>query len=372
MSVTCREIMNAMEQLAPGRLAAAWDNVGLLVGNPSQPVTHLLVALDAAPELVEYAADSGVDLIITHHPLIFQAMNSIRTDSPVGAMAARLLKADIALYAAHTNLDAAAGGVNDALAGALGLGNLRPLRLEGADPLLKLAVFVPVEAAERVREAIGQAGAGHIGNYSQCAFLAEGTGTFLPLGGANPYVGEQGKLARVPEVRLETILPESISDRIVKAMLEAHPYEEVAYDLYSLKNPGIAYGLGRVGELPGGVALRDFAAQIKTALEVPFVRLTGPENRTVKKVAVCGGSGAGLIGDAARSGADVLVTGDVKYHDAQQAQRLGLTVIDAGHFGTERPVVAAVAAYLRRLGAQNNWNVKIETDQLARDVFRVV
>jgi len=372
MPVTCQEIMTVMEKLAPRRFAAGWDNVGLMLGNPSQSIAHVLVALDATPELVDYAADAGVDLIITHHPLIFKAMSSIRTDSPIGGMVAKLLKADIALYTAHTNLDVAEGGVNDALADALRLLNRKPLRLESADPMVKLVVFVPVEAAEKVRNAIAQAGAGHIGNYSHCAFLTEGTGTFLPLDGTNPYIGEPGKLERVSEVRLETVMPESISSRVIKAMLEAHPYEEVAYDVYSLINPGIGYGLGRVGELPDCLSLRDFAEKMKSVLNASFVRMVGPENRVIKTVAVCGGSGADLIREAAQAGADVLVTGDVKYHDAQEAQNLGLAVLDAGHFATERPVLDTIAAYLERSGIENGWSVSIETDKLARDVFRAL
>lgn len=372
MAVTCLEIINVMEKLAPKKYAASWDNVGLLLGDPSHEVANVLVALDVTPELVEYASRSGVNLIITHHPLIFKAMNSVRTDCPVGSMVAGLLKADIALYAAHTNLDAAEGGVNDALADALGLLNKKPLRLEGAEPLLKLTVFVPAEAAEKVRNAIAQAGAGHIGNYSHCAFMANGTGTFMPLDGTNPYIGEQGRLERVAEVRLETVLSESLANRVIAAMLETHPYEEVAYDLYNLKNPGLSYGLGRVGELPSSLSLREFAEQTKNALYTSSVRVVGEDNRQVKTVAVCGGSGADLFRDAIHAGADVLVTGDVKYHDAQEANGLGLAVIDAGHFATERPVVETVATYLERCKAEKGWSISINSDKIVRDVFRTL
>lgn len=371
MPVKCREIMAALERLAPRELAAGWDNVGLLVGSPEQEVASLLVALDVTPQVAERAATEGVDLIVAHHPLIFKSLSAVRTDTPLGRTLATLLAAGVAVYAAHTNLDAADGGVNDVLAARLGLDDLRPLAVEGRERLLKLAVFVPEDHAEKVRAAITATGAGHIGNYSHCTFQTAGTGTFLPLAGTTPFIGEQGKLEYAAEYRLETIMPEGVAASVVDAMLKAHPYEEVAYDLYVLHNPGRAFGLGRVGRLAAPEPFAAFARRLKDALGLTEIRVSGPTDRQVAKVAVCGGSGAGLLAAASGAGADVLVTGDVKYHEALEAAAAGLTLVDAGHFATERPVVEAFAAHLGACAAQNGWDVAIRTENFARDVFRV-
>ncbi len=370
MSVKCRTIMAAMERLAPPSLAAGWDNVGLLVGSPEQEVSALLVALDVTPQVAEAAAAAGVDMIVAHHPPIFKGLTAVRTDAPPGRTLAALLKAGIAVYAAHTNLDLADGGVNDILAARLGLAAVRPLAAEGREKLLKLAVFVPEGHVEAVRQAVAAAGAGHIGNYSHCTFQTPGTGTFLPLAGTQPFIGEQGKLEYAAECRLETILPEKLAAGVIDAMLKAHPYEEVAYDLYALENPGRAIGLGRVGRLPAVEPLDAFVGRVKTALALRHVRVCGPEQRPVATVAVCGGSGGDLFKAAAAAGADVLVTGDVKYHEALEAAAVGLTMVDAGHYATERPAVEAVAGHLTACVVAEGWDVTVKTDAISRDIFR--
>lgn len=371
MPVKCRTIMAALERLAPRSLAAGWDNVGLLVGSPEQEVASLLVTLDVTPQVAGQAVTDGVDMIVAHHPLIFKTLSAIRTDTPQGRTLAALLAAGIAVAAAHTNLDAAAGGVNDVLAARLGLTGLRPLVVDGRERLLKLAVFVPEGHVEDVRRALAAAGAGHIGNYSHCTFQAAGTGTFLPLEGTQPFLGEQGKLEYAAECRLETILPEKIAVPVIDAMLKAHPYEEVAYDLYALENPGREFGLGRVGRLAAPEPFAVFADRVTAALGLSHLRIAGPTDREVGTVAVCGGSGGNFLAIAAAAGADVLVTGDVKYHEALEAAAVGLTLVDAGHFATERPVVEALAGYLAGCAAEGGWDVAIGTDTLSGDVFRV-
>ncbi len=371
MPVKCRTIMAAMERLAPHELAAGWDNVGLLVGSPEQEISSLLVALDVTPEVAARAAAAGVDMIVVHHPLIFKNLKAIRTDTPPGRTLATLLAAGIAAYAAHTNLDAADGGVNDILAARLGLTDLRPLAAEGRERLLKLAVFVPEGHVEAVRTAITAAGAGHIGNYSHCTFQTPGTGTFLPLAGTKPFTGKQGQLEYAAEYRLETIMPAGVAAAVVDAMLKAHPYEEVAYDIYTLNNPGRAFGLGRVGRLAAPESFPAFSDRVKTALGLTQVKVAGPTDRQVGTVAVCGGSGADLLAAATTAGADVLVTGDVKYHEAMDAAAIGLTVVDAGHFATERPVLEAVAAHLAACAADDGWGVTIAIDDISRDIFQV-
>ena len=330
MSLICQDVLQVLEELAPRRLAAGWDNVGLLVGSPMQPVTSVVVALDVDSTVVDFALAQGANLIVAHHPVIFKPISSLRQDTPQGELLYRLIRHDIAVICCHTNLDAALGGVNDALAAALGLEQLRPL-LGESEKLYKLAVFVPETHMTAVQAAMGNAGAGHIGGYSHCSFSAKGEGSFLPQDGAKPFIGEPGRLERVVEYKLETIVTESVRRQVLEAMLSAHPYEEVAYDLYELANTAAGWGFGRIGlrRLPAGV-----------------VKAAGNPDGLVRTVAVCGGSGAEFIKQAQQAEADVYLTGDVKYHEAQQAVAQGLAVVDAGHFGSEYPVVSQLTQYL--------------------------
>jgi dinuclear metal center YbgI/SA1388 family protein len=370
MSVICRDIIDELEKLAPQHLAEAWDNVGLLLGDPAQTVHKVIVALDVDQSLVNEAITTGANLIISHHPLIFKGLTSIRTDSPQGSILAALIKAGIAVYAAHTNLDSAHGGVNDVLAQKLALKDIRTLTTGYQEQVHKLVVFVPESHVEQVRTAITEAGAGHSGNYSHCTFQTQGTGSFLPLIKSHPFIGEQGRLEFVDECRLETIFPVSLRSNVIHAMLAAHPYEEVAYDEYLLLNKAESYGLGRVGGItPMGLDL--FIRHVKTALHINSIKVAGPVNTLIKKVAVCGGSGASLVKNAIRAGADVLVTGDVKYHEAQQAVAEGLAIIDAGHFATEQPVIERVADYLNDCSGKKSWDIAIITHNTARDIFTI-
>lgn len=370
MPVKCQVVMDAIEKLAPRRLAESWDNVGLLLGSPAQTIHKVLLTLDVTEEVVEKAVQDGIDLIIAHHPLIFKSIHAIRTDLPQGKILSALLKSNIAVYAAHTNLDITTGGVNDALASALQLQDVQPLAISSTEKLCKLVVFIPPTHVEVVREAITEAGAGHIGKYSHCTFLTNGTGTFLPLEGSKPFIGESGKMEYIEESRLETIFPEKMSRRVIKAMLQAHPYEEVAYDVYQLENKGIGSGLGRIGKLSAPMSFADFAIQVKTALGIDSVNVAGAPGGVVKKVAVCGGTGAGLLHKAAFAGADVLVTGDVKYHEAQEAAAIGIGMIDAGHFATEQPVLLHLKKYLYQCANEGKWSVDIQIDEVNKDVFR--
>lgn len=372
MSVKCQMIMTALEKLAPLRLAEPWDNVGLLIGSPIQEVKNILVALDITEPVIDFANNHMCDMIVTHHPVIFKGITSIRTDKPQGQLLARLLKSNIAIYAAHTNLDVAAGGVNDVLACQLGLQNIKILNVSCTEKLVKLVVFVPDSHVDEVRAAITEAGAGHIGNYSHCSFQTHGVGAFLPLAGTKPFLGKQGQLEYAQEYRLETIMPEEFSRVVIKAMLQVHPYEEVAYDLYPVLNDGAAFGLGRIGQLAASAPLFDFATQVKQALGLNNVKIAGDRTQMIRKVAVCGGSGASLISKAISAGADVLVTGDVRYHEAQEALALGLAIIEAGHFASEQPVVPVVADYLRHCAHDNNWSIGVHAAMLENDVFTVL
>ncbi len=371
MSVKCQTVIEALERLAPRKLAEAWDNIGLQLGSPTQETAKVLIALDVNEAVVEQAEAKGAKLIVCHHPLIFKPLHKIRTDLPEGRLLQRLIKSDIAVYAAHTNLDIAEGGVNDVLAGRLGLSRLEGLAVSGEDKLCKLTVFVPESHWQKTAEAMTRAGAGHIGQYSNCTFRTRGTGSFLPLEGANPYIGSLGKLEEVEEIRLETILPESISRKVVKAMLAAHPYEEAAYDLYPLNNQGKTYALGRIGMLPQPLQALEFIELVKRALGVSELRVAGVRDKMVRKVALCGGSGASLLAKAAFSGADAYLTGDVKYHEAQSAADAGMLLLDAGHFATEWPVVEKLRVYLASEAQKLKWQLEIEVAR-QEDVFSCI
>ncbi|MCL4425290.1 MAG: Nif3-like dinuclear metal center hexameric protein [Firmicutes bacterium] len=367
--VRVETIINLMEDLAPRRRAMEWDNVGLQTGHPAWEVKRIMVALDASEAAIAQAEASGCQLLLVHHPLIFKPQSHLREDLPLGRKLARLVGARIALYVAHTNLDVAEGGVSDVLARRLGLVDLEVLSAMAEEGYYKLVVFVPQGHEEKVRQALAEAGAGWIGNYSHCTFQTAGTGTFKPLEGANPFLGEVGTLEYAQEYRLETILPKNISARVIRAMLRAHPYEEAAYDLFPLANEGRPYGLGRVGRLENSLTLAELAQKIRTALGARTLRVMGDGRRSITRVAVLGGSGEDFVDKALFAGADVLVTGDVGYHRAREAQDKGLAVIDAGHWATEAPVVSFLAGWLRQRLLGLKETVEVLTWEKCEDPF---
>ncbi len=369
---TVRNIAAYIEELAPLYWAESWDNVGLQVGDPGAAVQRVLVALELTNPVLEEAESLGCDMVVVHHPPIFRPLKALRFDNRPARRLLRLIRGGIALYAAHTNLDQAAGMTNDTLAAAAGLTEFEVLKQAGEERYVKLVVFVPRGHEDAVRDALAGAGAGHIGNYSHCTFQAPGTGTFLPLEGTNPFIGQQGRLERVEELRLETIVPESAAAQAVQAMIAAHPYEEVAYDLYPLANPGKVRGHGRIGRLAQPVSLAQLAERLKQALRTPAVRVVGDPERMVTTVAVGAGAGADLIRPAASRGADVLVTGDVKYHEAQDALDLGLALVDVGHYNSEAGAIGSLAAYLRERLAADGHPVEVVESQAGRDPFRFV
>ncbi|WNS43789.1 Nif3-like dinuclear metal center hexameric protein [Paenibacillus sp. MMS20-IR301] len=338
-------VIGYMEQLAPKHLAEEWDNVGLQLGSLQKEITGVLVALDVNDDVVEEAIAHSCNLIIAHHAIIFKPIKGILTDTPAGRLYEKLIKNDIAVYISHTNLDVAEGGMNDWMAEALGIENGGPIKDIHTEQLSKLVVFVPKDHHQKVLDAILNAGAGWIGNYSHCSFNIEGYGTFLPHEGTDPYIGKQGKLERAEEVRIETIVPQGVRGKVVQAMLKAHPYEEVAYDLYSMDLKGRSFGLGRVGKLKEPTTLGEFVKVVKSGLDVDSVRVVGDLDRPIRKAAVMGGSGAKYYSSAIFKGADVLVTGDIDYHTAQDAHLAGIALIDPGH-NAEKIMKEKVAGYL--------------------------
>lgn len=362
------EIIQLFEQFAPKHLAMEGDPIGLQIGTLNKPIHTVMIALDVLEEVVDEAIAKKVDLIIAHHPPLYRPLKQIVTDQAQGRIVEKCLKHDIAIYAAHTNLDIAEGGVNDWLAEALGLQEVDVLVPTYEEALKKLVVYVPETHAAAVREAIGNAGAGHIGNYSHCTFNSRGIGTFLPEEGANPFIGKKGELEEVEEVRVETIFPASLQKKVIAAMLKAHPYEEIAYDVYPLENKGRIWGLGRIGRLHEEMTLGAFAEHVKKALDVPAVRIVGNLHNKVKKVAVVGGDGNKYIWQAKMSGADVYVTGDVYYHVAHDAMALGLNIVDPGH-NVEKVMKQGVARFLEQAFTKQKWSTDVYTSNVHTDPF---
>jgi dinuclear metal center YbgI/SA1388 family protein len=365
------EVIQLFESFAPKSLAMEGDKIGLQVGTLNKPIHRVMITLDVLEEVVDEAISQKVDLIIAHHPPIFRPLKQIVTDQPSGRLFEKCIKHDIAVYAAHTNLDVAIGGVNDLLAEALGLRETDVLVPTTSVKLKKLVTFVPKDHAEKVREAVSQAGAGHIGNYSHCTFNVEGTGTFLPLEGTNPFIGQKGQLELVDEVRLETIFPETIERKVINALLKSHPYEEVAYDIYALENEGMTYGLGRIGKLEKEMTLKEFAEHVKTSLDVKAVRVVGNLEDKIKKVAILGGDGNKYITSAKFKGADVYVTGDLYFHVAHDAMMMGLNVIDPGHH-VEKVMIKGVANVLSKMCDENKLNCEIFSSKVDTNPFTFV
>ncbi len=345
---TVLQITGIVGNLAPGYLRSEGDNVGLQVGNPSGEVGRVLVTLEVTGEVVDEARDKGAQMILSHHPLIFKSLNRVLATDDVGGLVASLIKSDISLLVAHTNLDRARDGVSDVLARTLGLEDIGVMLAAHDIQMFKLVVFVPEENIDEMIAALGNAGGGVIGEYSHCTFRVEGMGTFYPMLGAHPHLGKVGELNQADEYRLEVLVAPDKIERVIQAMLEVHPYEEVAYDIYEVKNSPSGVGFGRVGNLPKPAKLRDLAERWSTALDSEL-KVSGDWDMLVKKVAVCGGSGGELIPVAKASGADVYVTGDVKYHAAHAAKSIGLAIVDAGHGETERLVVPDIAKRLQQL-----------------------
>lgn len=364
---THKDIFNLMEKWAPKHLAYDWDNIGLQIGSANDETKKIMVTLDVVESVVDEAIEQGVNLIIAHHPLLFKPLQSIDYSSFKGKVIKKLIQHDITVYAAHTNLDIAHGGVNDMLSDALELSNKNHLVTTHKESLYKLVVYVPETHAESVRIALGDNGLGHIGHYSHCSFNTNGTGTFKPLEGTDPFIGEKDKIAEVAEVKIETVIKEQDIQQALHIVEKNHPYEEVAYDLYHLAQDGETYGIGIVGQLDTPASLLDVCTLVKDAFHLDTVRVTGDQNKTIQKVAILGGSGEKFIQQAKNKGADVYITGDMTFHQAQDAYEMGLSVIDAGHY-IEEIMKQATADYIKQLCEE----IECITSQVDTNPFRYV
>lgn len=328
-----KEILIELEKLAPLPYQEDYDNAGLLVGSPQTAVTGVLFTLDITEAVIDEAVRRQCNLIVAHHPIIFKGLKKLNGKNYVERTVIKAIKNDVALYATHTNLDHVTGGVNWQIARRLGLQNIKVLAPK-KQVLTKLAFFCPVENTQDVLQALFEAGAGQIGEYSQCSFRSEGLGTFLPGESANPVIGGKGELETVNEHRVEVMLPSHLQAQVLQALKRAHPYEEVAYYMSALENENQEVGAGAIGELPEAMQASDFLAHLKGQMEATVIKHTAPVERPIRRVAVCGGAGSFLLRNAIGAGADAFVTADYKYHEFFDAEGQ-LMICDIGHYESE-------------------------------------
>ena len=341
-----REILSELEKLAPLSLQEDYDNAGLSVGHPEKETKGCIICLDVGESTIDEAVSKNCGLIISHHPVIFKGLKRLTGQTMTERIVAKAIREDIAICSMHTNLDNIFDGVNRELCRQLGLVNTSILRKTGG-LLRKLVTFCPSGDAEKVREALFNGGAGHIGEYDRCSFNTEGTGSFRAGEKTNPYVGEPGEFHFENETRIETIFPAYRQKNIIQALLESHPYEEVAYDIYPLENEFNLAGAGMIGELEVKISESEFLQKIKDVLKVPFIRHSPLLGKMVGTIAVCGGSGSFLLQDAMRQDADFFVSADIKYHQFFDADGK-IVIVDAGHYETEQFTCNLLADYLKK------------------------
>ncbi|MCH7516396.1 MAG: Nif3-like dinuclear metal center hexameric protein [Bacteroidetes bacterium] len=330
----CKEVIKHIEEWAPKAIAWDRDNVGLQIGTAKRKIKNVMLSLDLNANVIEQALKKKCNFIITHHPLLFNPLTKIDTESDSKSkLVEKLIKNDVTLYSAHTNLNFTKDGVSFQLAKRLNLQNIKFLHHLNENQT-KLVVFVQEDNVEKVSNAIHRTGGGIIGNYSNCSFRIKGTGTFKGTDKTNPAVGTKGKLESVDEIRLEVIVDNWKLSEVIIAMKSAHPYEEVAYDLYPLKNENCQYGMGTIGELKKPMIKNKFLDLVSKKLTAKNLRYSNGKKGTIKRVAVCGGSCSDLLSEASELNADAFITSDVKYHSFQDAEGK-ILFIDAGHYETE-------------------------------------
>lgn len=333
MGTRIQDILSFLDKLAPPAYQESYDNATLICGDRNWNLTGVLCTLDCTEAVVEEAIQQGANLIVAHHPIVFKGLKSITGKTYVERTIIKAIQSNVAIFAIHTNLDHVAGGVNRRIADRLGL--LQPRILQPKKQLLNnLVFFVPTAAKNQVLEAVFQAGAGQIGEYSDCAFSSEGLGQFTPSENANPTLGQRGQAHEEPELRVEVILPAHLSSKVLAALKAAHPYEEVAYFLSNLENENQEVGAGMIGTLPESLSEEEFLDYLKQRMNLTLVKHSPLTGKRVQKVALCGGAGIFLLGDAKRAGADVFVTADVKYHEYFDAEG-ALVLCDIGHYESE-------------------------------------
>ena len=342
-----KEIINILEAFAPPHLAESWDNVGLMIGNMSCDVQKVLCALDLNQEVIEEAIHLGVTCIVTHHPFLFKPIRSIDLESMQGQMIEKLIRHGISVYSMHTNYDITEGGLNDYLANQLGLKHIQILDNTYEEKLYKGVIYVPCSHLEQVRDVVIKNMTCDIGEYAGCTFSSLGEGTFIPLEGSKPYIGETGSIEKVNENQLSFIGTYQEVSRIIEEVKKVHPYEEVAVDVYLLENMSKVYGIGRYGELEEALSLEEFIKKVKQFFNIEHVRVTDLKERFIKRVAICSGAGSDYIKCAAKV-ADVYLTGDLKFHEGQMARALGITVVDVGHYASEQIALTPIGDCIQK------------------------
>lgn len=371
MPCRCKELIKVLENIAPANLAEDWDNIGLTYGDPESEIIRIMVTLDVTNDVVLEAARENVQMIISHHPILLHRINKLEYQQPEVQIIKSLIQNNICLYVMHTNLDAARGGVNDSLACALDLKGVSILRKVESQDYLKLVVFAPAEHTQTLLDALFESGAGQIGAYSRCSFTVDGTGTFFPGQGTNPFVGKIGALNKTKEARIETIIPSNRAEAAMTAIKRVHPYEEPAYDLCPVRIPNSNEGMGRIGRLEHPMKMKEFCRLVKSKLGSSCIISSGHDDEPVTTIAVCGGSGSDFIDVAHSKGADVLVTGDMKHHNWLYAKAQGMKVVDAGHYYTERVVVRPLIARLHRDVNELKYSVAIVESKIDTGFTRI-
>ncbi|GAB3002205.1 Nif3-like dinuclear metal center hexameric protein [Mycobacterium bourgelatii] len=378
MTVRLRDVIDVLDEAYPPRLAESWDSVGLVCGDPDDVLSSVTIAVDATAEVVDEVPDGG--LLLAHHPLLLRGVDTVAASTPKGALVHRLIRSGRSLFTAHTNADSASPGVSDALANALGL--TVEAVLEPAPPAAnvdKWVIYVPTENAEAVREAVFEAGAGHIGDYSHCSWSVSGTGQFLPHEGASPAIGSVGAVEHVPEDRVEVVAPARARGAVLAAMRAAHPYEEPAFDIFALVAPPSDAGLGRIATLPQPEPLHAFVSRVEAALPQTSwgVRAAGDPDLPVSRVAVCGGAGDSLLRTVAAADVQAYVTADLRHHPADEHRRASqVALIDVAHWASEFPWCEQAAGVLAaRFGSAltvrvstirtDPWNVRTGLEKMA-------
>lgn len=363
--VTLADVVAVLDSAYPPRLAESWDSVGLVCGDLADPVGTILFAVDATAEVVDEAIEWGADLLVVHHPLLLRGVDTVAASTPKGALIHRLVRSGCALFTAHTNADSANPGVSDALASLLGVSGTRPIEPIDAPSTDKWVVFVPAGHSDSVRQALFDAGAGAIGDYSECSWSAQGIGQFLPRTGADPAIGVVGSLTRLDEDRIETVAPASLRAAVLAALRRAHPYEEPAFDVFEQARLPTSTGLGRVGHLLAPTTLRDFTETVRAALPstVWGVRAAGDPDAVVSTVAMCGGAGDSFLGAVGQLGADVYVTSDLRHHPVDEHLRAGgPAVIDVAHWASEWPWCGQAQGIVdAKFGGTPGWRSRVST-----------
>jgi dinuclear metal center YbgI/SA1388 family protein len=357
-----------MEKIAPSSLAEQWDNIGLQIGHKNWPVRKVWVALDPTAALVRKASQQDVDLVVTHHPLLFKPIGALDPESHIGKTIDIALRKRVGVFCAHTNLDSAMGGVNDILAERLGVNETEVLEPAPIDTY-RLVTFVPEGYEDKVAEALFASGAGRSLKYSHVSFRTTGFGTFRPSEAATPFIGKPGEISGASEYRLELLVTGQDLAQVKKALLAVHPYEEVVFDVYAVGNGCPHEGLGRIGYLDQAQSLESFSLQVKRALGLEACKVVGDRQQTIRRVALCSGSGKSLLQTFLASDAQVFVSGDLGYHEGRCVEDAGRALMDVGHFASEHVVVEGLADWLSMILSDGGHAVEVAAFQDERDCF---